>query len=92
MEIRTSVRFNEVNFLIGIIDLSLDKEYELVRNLFDKNILIVKNKKAVARIRTYDDPSTGKVNIFVDVTDKKLYEKIIDILKQAPSNQFKLED
>jgi len=92
MEIRTSVRFNEVRFLIDLIDIHLDDRYELIRNLFDKNILIVKNKTAVARIRTYDDPETGKVNIFVDVTDKKLYEQLIDIIKKTPSNKGRLED
>jgi len=90
MQIRVSVRLEEVRFLIDLMKTELVMKYDFVTNPFDKNMLIVKNEKAVARIRTYDDPETGKVNVFIDVTDKKLYEQLITIIKEAPLRDGKL--
>lgn len=84
MEIRVSVRYNEVMFLIDLMKVELAMKYDFIKNPFDENILIAKNGVAVAKIRTYNDYDTGKVTIIIDVTNKKLYEQLINIIKEAP--------
>lgn len=84
MEIRVSVRYNEMMFLIDLIKVELGLKYDFIKNIFDENILIARNGVAVAKIRTCNNPDTGKITITIDVTDKKLYEQLINIIKEAP--------